>query len=156
MAIFYWLLYGLKWKWWRIYNFCCNLFWVYGSIDWTIWQYVISARWNTVYTTLIRHCFQRYNDILGVQYNPVRAGMELTTLVVIDSVWIASCKFNYYMTTATRSHVLIITLLLLCKYIYIFLNNMLICSRRSKAVRTTRCPRCRNRITGTQKSSKNI
>ena len=36
MAIFYWLLYGLKWKCWRIYNFCCNLFWVYGSIDWTI------------------------------------------------------------------------------------------------------------------------
>jgi hypothetical protein len=35
MAIFYWLLYGLKWKCWRIYNFCCNLFWVYGSIDWT-------------------------------------------------------------------------------------------------------------------------
>jgi hypothetical protein len=36
MAIFYWLLDGLKWKCWRIYNFCCNLFWVYGSIDWTM------------------------------------------------------------------------------------------------------------------------
>jgi len=36
MAILYWLLYGLKWKCRRIYNLCCNLFWVYGFIDWTI------------------------------------------------------------------------------------------------------------------------
>jgi hypothetical protein len=47
MAIFYWLLYGLKWKCWRIYNFCCNLFWVYGSIDWTTivsWKYMKSNK----------------------------------------------------------------------------------------------------------------
>jgi len=41
MAIFYWLLYGLKWKCWRIYNFCCNLFWVYGFIDWTNLHHVV-------------------------------------------------------------------------------------------------------------------
>jgi len=45
MAIFYWLLYGLKWKYWRDYNFCCNLFWVYGPIDWTI-MYVIKVITN--------------------------------------------------------------------------------------------------------------
>lgn len=103
------------------------------------------------------YCFQRYNEVLGVQYNPVRVGMELTTLVVIDSVWMGSCQFNYHMTTTTISHVFIMTILLLCKYNFFFkIIIMLICSRRSKAVRTTRHPRCRNRITGTQKSSKNI
>ena len=63
MAIFYWLLYGLKWKCWRIYNFCCNLFWVYGSIDWTIIsieEYDMVILWLFVlreYDMVIYHIF---------------------------------------------------------------------------------------------------
>ena len=54
MAILYWLLYGLKWKCWRIYNLCCNLFWVYGSIDWTITTFYTFLKTINAYTIILK------------------------------------------------------------------------------------------------------
>ena len=117
MAIFYWLLYGLKWKCWRIYNFCCNLFWVYWSIVPSETPYVLWSQngWPELTNKLTRNYHYQYDVICNFLIRLYVKWNQLWHTKMLDGIY--TWELIELFTLVSENHIIeysVFIVLILC------------------------------------------